>query len=55
MLNKIKIKLNIVKSKSYYVKEFLFIYFLLRYGLANEIDDYKKVKKNFVCVGNFYL
>ena len=29
------------------------IYFCLRFGLANAINDYKSVKIRVVCVGNF--
>ena len=29
-------------------------YFRLRYGLANAINDYKRLKIRVVCVGNFF-
>ena len=31
------------------------IYFWLRFGLANAINDYQRLKIRVVCAGNFYL
>ena len=38
-----------IKEKMFHLN----IYFLLRFGLANAINDYQKLKIRLVCVENF--
>ena len=37
----------------YMYKELCTIYFLLRFGLVNAINDYLRLKIRIVCVGNY--